>query len=496
MRSVEGLLSLANLLVLIVLIGRRPRARLVLIYLAPTALLLAITQALTEGSRWQIFPAYALSVSFVAIWVRMSREPKPEPVGQKRENRLLFGLGVVLGVVVLCVSIALPIVLPVFHFPRPTGPHEIGTLTYHWVDVGRPEIFTDDTNARRELMAQIWYPAKGTAMLPRTPYLADADAVASAVARLKGLPGFTFDELKYVTTNATSSPPVADDLPSYPVLVFLEGATGFRQMNTFQVEELVSHGYIVVAIDQPYTAASVVFPDGHDVTGLTLDQMKPLIRQSYSRGERAPTLKGRTFDDGIITYLAQDVIFTLDQLSALDETDSNGVLTGRLDLQHVGIFGVSLGGIVGGEACRMDPRLRACLVMDAPMPTDVVDAGLDQPTMWITRDAQTMRDEGWAAIEIDEHQTTMRAAFEGLHGDGYFVQIPGMFHANLTDLPYWSPLFPQLGVTGPIKEERAHSIVNAYSVTFFDRYLKGSPAVVLDGVAARYPDIIVDRHQP
>ncbi|MEA2828034.1 MAG: hypothetical protein QOG43_2473 [Actinomycetota bacterium] len=130
------------------------------------------------------------------------------------------------------------------------------------------------------------------------------------------------------------------------------------------------------------------------------------------------------------------------------------------------------------------------------MPTDVVDAGLDQPTMWITRDAQTMRDEGWAAIEIDEHQTTMRAAFESLHGDGYFVQIPGMFHANLTDLPYWSPLFPQLGVTGPIKEKRAHSIVNAYSVTFFDRYLKGSPAAVLDGVAAKYPDIIVEKHQP
>ena len=26
-------------------------------------------------------------------------------------------------------------------------------------------------------------------------------------------------------------------------------------MNTFQVEELVSHGYIVAAIDQPYAAA-------------------------------------------------------------------------------------------------------------------------------------------------------------------------------------------------------------------------------------------------
>ena len=47
---------------------------------------------------------------------------------------------------------------------------------------------------------------------------------------------------------------MADDEPSYPVLIFLEGLGAFRQMSTFQVEELVSHGYIVVAIDQPYTA--------------------------------------------------------------------------------------------------------------------------------------------------------------------------------------------------------------------------------------------------
>jgi len=33
--------------------------------------------------------------------------------------------------------------------------------------------------------------------------------------------------------------------------MFLEGVTGFQQMNMFQGEELVSHGYIVVAIDQP-----------------------------------------------------------------------------------------------------------------------------------------------------------------------------------------------------------------------------------------------------
>ena len=45
---------------------------------------------------------------------------------------------------------------------------------------------------------------------------------------------FSFGHLKYVTTNAIPSIPVADDKPDYPVLIFLEAANGFRQMNTFQ----------------------------------------------------------------------------------------------------------------------------------------------------------------------------------------------------------------------------------------------------------------------
>ena len=147
-----------------------------------------------------------------------------------------------------------------------------------------------------------------------------------------------------------------------------------------------------------------------------------------------------------------------------------------------------------------EPRLRACLVMDAPMPADVVQAGLQQPVMWITRDAETMRLErsragGWSETDIREHQTTMRATFETLRGDGYFVQVPGMFHVNLTDIPYWSPLFSRIGFTGPIDGPRAHSIVNSYSLAFFDRYLKDKRSALLDGPPAQYPEVLFERHQ-
>ena len=232
------------------------------------------------------------------------------------------------------------------------------------------------------------------------------------------------------------------------------------------MEALVSHGYVVAAIDQAHTAAVVVFPDGREVGALPLDQMLPLIHQSHSPARTAPVLNGRAFDKGIVPYLAADVSFAINQLAALNQADPNTILTGRLNLLQVGTFGVSLGGIVGSEACRIEPRLRACLFMDAPMPVDVVKSGLAQPALWITRDAETMRLErrrsgGWTEADISEHQTSMRTAFANSHDAGYFLQVPGIFHVNLTDIPYWSPLLPRLGVTGPIDAKRAHKIINA-----------------------------------
>jgi hypothetical protein len=137
---------------------------------------------------------------------------------------------------------------------------------------------------------------------------------------------------------------------------------------------------------------------------------------------------------------------TLDRLGALNRADPNDIMTGRLELRRAGVLGISLGGIVAGEACPLEPRLRACLVM----PT-CPQRGPGRPppapaTTWISRDADAVRLEGWFQADLEILQTTMRAVFERKPGDGYLVLVPGMFHLNLTDLPLWSPLTSRLGL--------------------------------------------------
>ncbi len=508
MRSLELMLLAADFLAFCFLALARMRTWFLIRHASVLALVIAVAQVLAEGPRWQMAPAYLLTIVFVLLRLLLHFSGAGAAVAGTRPFSALGETALWTGLLALAIAVLLPVLVPVFGFAPSSGPYGIGTLTYHWLDASRSEVFGADSHVRRQLMVQIWYPAKASPAIARSGYMNDADAVTTAFARVHDKPAFLFGHVKYVGSNAMPAVPLAVDQHAYPVLLFLEGATGYRQMNTFQVEHLVSHGYIVVAIDQPGVAATVVFPDGHQVAGLTPAQFRATVGPSYlpSRTNSAQTSvllpDGRTLHDrSIIPYLTQDVAFALDQLAVLNHFDSNGVLTGKLDLHRIGIFGVSLGGIVAADACRIDARLRACLIMDAAMPTEVVKTGLAQPTMWITRDAASMRLErrqtgGWPEAEIAAHQTSMRAAYDSLTGAGYFVRVPGMFQSNFADMAIWTPLSPSLGLSGPIGARRGHEIINAYSLAFFDRHLLSRPASLLAEPAQRYPDVLVESRLP
>lgn len=49
-----------------------------------------------------------------------------------------------------------------------------------------------------------------------------------------------------------------------------------------------------------------------------------------------------------------------------------------------------------------------------------------------------------------------------------------------------------IGFSGPMGSQRAHSIINAYTLAFFDRHLKDRPAALLDRPPEQYPDVIFE----
>ena len=161
--------------------------------------------------------------------------------------------------------------------------------------------------------------------------------------------------------------------------------------------------------------------------------------------------------------------YLLDRITPQLADEPEGLTGGRLDLERVGVFGHSTGGGAGIEFCATDTRCKAYLGLDAflqPVSEEIIsEIGLDQPALFLY--SQSWRSAG------DPRFNRLR---QHLRGDAFAFELLGADHYDFTDLPMLSPLAAQFGLKGPLPGERVVAIIDAYSLAFFDRYLKGQPA--------------------
>jgi hypothetical protein len=69
------------------------------------------------------------------------------------------------------------------------------------------------------------------------------------------------------------------------------------------------------------------------------------------------------------------------------------------------------------------------------------------------------------------------------------MTIAGTSHLDFTDVPMLTPIAAQLGLKGPLSGPRVLRIVDDYSLAFFDQYLKGQPATLLQPELPAYPEV-------
>jgi hypothetical protein len=140
--------------------------------------------------------------------------------------------------------------------PPPTGPHRVGTASLHLVDGSRPDPVAGPGH-HRELMASVWYPATRDAQRhPVAPWMTAAPMRALLAAN-----GFDADAATAPLTAGHESAAALRTPDRLPVIVFSHGARGHRSETTIVVQELASHGYVVVTVDHTYDGFSE-FPDG------------------------------------------------------------------------------------------------------------------------------------------------------------------------------------------------------------------------------------------
>ncbi len=211
--------------------------------------LVALAQITLEGFRWQLWPLLIAAVTLIVI----------SQIDTKFRGKVLI---LVLLILFSFISLAAGYLFPV---PDPypiTGPYQVGTREIHVVDPNREEIYGSDPDAPREFMAQVWYPAAPGPTDEHAQWMPAIEFAAPAIAEKLSLPAFALDHLQYVKANAYLEAPLLRDNQGFPVLIFSHGWEGFKEQNIFQVEELASHGYVVIGINHTYGAILTVFPDG------------------------------------------------------------------------------------------------------------------------------------------------------------------------------------------------------------------------------------------
>lgn len=388
---------------------------------------------------------------------------------------------------------------PIFELPSPTGVFAVGTTQFHWIDNSRPEPHTANPLDHRELMVRAWYPASVPEDATFAPYWPDAAAVRRSINEDRWPLGWALAHLDEVPTHSVWDAPISDRQPSYPVLIFSHGLSmGRSTQNTVLMEELASHGYVVFSIDHPYGGLATVYPDGRvarfsdDAWNVKYEAMPEELRQHFD------DIRNDADTDGIRRTVeriahaqptemalrrawydvwSKDQRFVLDEIEKLQRSKAAGSLSGRLQLDRIGVFGMSFGGVAAGLTCAIDSRCKAGVNLD----------GFGEPALQFKPHRQPF-------LYFNNSTTRVNAMLmERDLGYRYFAQIEGTQHLDFTDAPLWSPL-SKLRVagesaSGEIDERRMLAIMNAYVTAFFDTHLRQQPSPLMKDASADFPEV-------
>lgn len=419
-----------------------------------------VLQVGIEGFRWQMVPAYGgVAVSFLIIW------PWPWAV-----------VNVLLGCSGLCLLTASAVlggvVSPVFTFPPLTGPFPVGTTTRYLVDTNRREVHGHGSPANRELMVQIWYPAEASRAQPIAHYV-----TPSMVGRRDR-------QLALVQTRSISDAPVSRTGGPFPIVFFSPSIGGDRYQNTFQTEELASHGFVVIGIDHPYSCGKIVFPDGRCVR-LSIEYLntssETMLRESTRRLEEDLAVR------------SGDVSFLADSVARWNHDDPLRQFTGRLNPDALGIIGHSYGGAVAADVCRRDPRFLAGMNLDGWMFGKAEEFGIETPFFFVIDDEPVPNQADLNSPDPAQRCTFRRIkqGFDDIYNSlrahgGYYLSLKGAAHFTYSDKALYSNI-RRFADAGSVDVRFAHAVLNKYTVAFFAEYLYGKSQRLLEEPNDRYP---------
>jgi dienelactone hydrolase len=369
--------------------------------------------------------------------------------------------------------------------PIPTGKFRIGRTYLYWTDQSRSEPITDDPNDKRKIFVQLWYPSARDAKAQPAEYFKDVDVLLADDDRLS--------ILKTLRTHAITDAPVEKSKAKFPVLIFLPGLGSSPFQYTGLIENLVSHGYAVAAINHPYDTGAFKFSDG-SVVRYAAEKWDRAVPKDWTAEQRK-----QFFDERRVQW-AKDASFVVDQLQRQISPVARAP-----DFANLGILGHSFGGQATSIACAADERFKACANLDglaqgAAVLPDEKGTVMKQPFLFFTKAPDVtdfeLRMMGMTRSQFRERDRrrilekmnpSYKSSLADLRSGAYWLILPRAMHASFGD----SPLYDTRS-TQPYEERLALlGTINEYVLAFFDKFLRKNPATLLDSGSNRPSEVIV-----
>ncbi|MGQ1891944.1 alpha/beta hydrolase family protein [Thermophagus sp. OGC60D27] len=430
---------------------------------------LIVLHFIFEGYRWQMIPGYLMTL--ILVWCLYKELLFFKGGWIKKTIRGLTFF------IILILAWGLPYVLPVFSLPTPTGKYKIGSDYIH-LKTDREEKITENSDDKRELMIKVWYPAE-VKNEEKEPYLNDGERIG--FAEKYGLPKSTFNYLDYVETHTYKSPEVANG--KFPVLIFSHGYYSIASGYYAIIEELVSHGYIVMNINHTYESTGTLFPDGtiqlyhkeYDEKHVSTQQMGELAWKSRQDFNNAKTEEEKLLISNHIlkNYIAAEITkrWSKDISSVINELDTwnkASFLANHIDTNKIGVCGHSQGGSAIGQSILENNRIVAGVSLDGVQWGDMIDSTLTKPFLIISSD--------WKYPHPNFNTYAFR---NGSSIAFYDAKIKNSGHASFMDIPLMVHL-QFINESGTINPYKAFRLTTDALLQFFDMYLLGHPTNLTD----------------
>lgn len=355
--------------------------------------------------------------------------------------------------------------------PRPTGPYPIGTASHFLRDFSRDH----NDEKSRPLLVHIYYPSVGT-QKEYPPYLADTMHLYKEKLAQSHSP----EDLAYLDNIrdwAIPNAPIDTENSPFPVLFFSPGFFMASQLYSCLIEEMASHGYVVVTMNHTDACWPVMFPDGSSPIIL------PEFVNIFSNTERSCI---QVFDATKETWV-KDIEFVLSWLR-------NQPLTTSLDLSRMGIFGHSYGASTVTEAARRNNDFKAMANLDGLLFGPNWDKPLEAPSLFVMAGKLPTHEEVLSAgLTIEQWDSLFarnpKKVFDQLKENSFYVTIKNGDHATFVDSRLIkSPLHKN-------ESDPLHGIeiTRPLLVDFFDHYLKNKNLTILKKENVQLPDIIIEK---